>query len=194
MGKPTPELYQAALRVLAYLYRTRHLGLRYEGRAHSKLAGYSDSDWGVKHSTSGHTFDLGSATISWASKKQPTVALSSCEAEIMAGSEAAKEAIYLSAFLRELGFDVDEPPPLHLDNKSAIDLSYNPEHHAKTKHIERRHFFIRECVEDGLIRVPFVSTVDNIADFFTKPLPAKQFYRMRDIIMNVPADTKDAVT
>ena len=52
----------------------------------------------------------------------------------MAGSEAAKEAIYLSAFLRELGFDVNEPPPLHLDNKSAIDLAYNPEHHARTKH------------------------------------------------------------
>ena len=70
----------------------------------------SDSDWGVKHSTSGHTFHLGSATISWASKKQPSVALSSCEAEIMAGSEAAKEAVYLSSFLRELGFDPPYPP------------------------------------------------------------------------------------
>ena len=96
MGKPTPELYQAALRVLAYLYRTRHLGLRYEGRPGSKLAGFSDSDWGVKHSTSGHTFDLGSATISWASKKQPTVALSSCEAEIMAASEARPKKRFTS--------------------------------------------------------------------------------------------------
>ena len=185
MGKPTPELYQAALRVLAYLYRTRHLGLRYEGRAGSKLVGFSDSDWGVRHSTSGHTFDLGSATISWASKKQPSVALSSCEAEIMAGSEAAKEAIYLSAFLRELGFDMAEPPPLHMDNKSAIDLAYNPEHHARTKHIDRRHYFIRECVEEGKLRVPFVATADNVADFFTKPLMGKDFFRMRDRVMNV---------
>ena len=58
----------------------------------------------------------------------------------MAGSEAAKEAIYLSAFLRELGFDMSEPPPLKMDNKSAIDLAYNPEHHARTKHIDRRHY------------------------------------------------------
>ena len=73
-----------------------------------------------------------------------------------------------------------------MDNSGAIDLSYNPEHHARTKHIDRKHYFIRECVEDGRLRVPFVSTVDNMADFFTKPLPAKSFFRMRDIIMNVP--------
>ena len=103
----------------------------------------------------------------------------------MAGSEAAKEAIYLSAFLRELGFDMSEPPPLKLDNKSAIDLAYNPEHHAKTKHIDRRHYFIRECVENRLLRVPFVPTNDNVADFFTKPLMGKDFFRMRDKVMNV---------
>ena len=135
MGRPTPELFQAALRVLGYLYRNRHIGLRYEASDQS-LEGYSDSDWAVKHSTSGFTFHLGSATVSWSSKKQTTVALSSCEAEIMAGSEAAKEAIYLSTFLRELGLDMSKPPPLKLDNKSAIDLAYNPEHHSKTKHIE----------------------------------------------------------
>ena len=185
MSRPTPELLDAAKRVLGYAYRTRHIGLRYDASP-AQLEGFSDSDWGVKHSTSGHTFNLGSATISWASKKQPSVALSSCEAEIMAGSEAAKEAIYLSAFLRELGFDMSEPPPLRMDNKSAIDLAYNPEHHARTKHIDRRHYFIRECVEDGRLRVPFVATAENIADFFTKPLMGKDFFRMRDRVMNVP--------
>ena len=104
----------------------------------------------------------------------------------MAGSEAAKEAIYLSNFLRELGFGLDSPVCLAMDNKSAIDISYNPEHHSRTKHIDRRHYFIRECVEEGRLRVPFVSTVDNMADFFTKPLPKKSFFYMRDIIMNVP--------
>ena len=185
MGRPTPELLERSKRVLGYLYRTRHIGLRYEA-SKSHLEGFSDSDWGVKHSTSGHVFRLGSATISWASKKQPSVALSSCEAEIMAGSEAAKEAIYLSSFLNELGVTSPEPPPLRMDNKSAIDLAYNPEHHARTKHIDRRHYFVRECVEQGRLRVPFVSTADNIADFFTKPLMGKDFFRLRDIIMNVP--------
>ena len=188
MGRPTPELFDRALRVLGYIYRTRHIGLRYEAST-TELEGFSDSDWGVKHSTSGHTFHMGSATISWASKKQTSVALSSCEAEIMAGSEAAKEAIYLSNFLRELGLNLSGPPPLKMDNKSAIDLAYNPEHHARTKHIDRRHYFIRECVENGRLRVPFVATADNIADFFTKPLMGKDFFRMRDKIMNVPHDS-----
>ena len=73
-----------------------------------------------------------------------------------------------------------------MDNQSAIAISYNPELHSRTKHIDRRHFYIRECVENLQIRVPFVSTVDNMADFFTKPLAAKHFFRMRNAIMNVP--------
>ena len=103
----------------------------------------------------------------------------------MAGSVAATEAIYLSNFLRELGIDSDGPTPLYVDNKSAVDLSYNPEHHSRVKHIERRHFFIRECVEDGRLRVPYVPTEDNVADFFTKPLTGKHFFNMRDKVMNV---------
>ena len=78
--------------------------------------------------------------------------------------------------------------------QAAIALSYNPEFHSRTKHIDRRHFFVRECVENLQIRVPFVKTVDNLADFFTKPLTSKNFYRMRDIIMNVPAPASRAST
>ena len=72
-----------------------------------------------------------------------------------------------------------------MDNQGARDLAYNPEHHERTKHIERRHFFIRECVEDGKLTVPFVRTDDNLADFLTKPLPASRFFALRDRIMNV---------
>ena len=71
-------------------------------------------------------------------------------------------------------------------------MAYNPEHHQRTKHIERRHFFIREAVEQGQIRVPFVRTDDNIADFFTKPLSSKRFFYLRDIIMNVPSRADSA--
>ena len=186
MSRPTPELYDAALRVLGYLYRTKHIGLRYAADA-KPLSGQSDSDWGVRHSTSGWQFTYAQAVISWGSKKQTSVALSSAEAEIMAASEAAKEAISLSKFLRELGYGDDSPLEMGMDNQAAIALSYNPEFHSRTKHIDRRHFFVRECVENLQIRVPFVKTVDNLADFFTKPLSSKNFYRMRDIIMNVPA-------
>ena len=110
----------------------------------------------------------------------------------MAGSDAAKEAIYLSSFLGELGFGLDSPVCFAMDNKSAIDISYNPEHHERVKHIERRHFFIRELVENQTLVVPFVSTVANMADFLTKPLAASDFYRMRNVIMNIHDDEKCA--
>ena len=109
------------------------------------------------------------------------------EAEIMAASEAAKEALFLSRFLDELGHGSAAPVELGMDNQAAIANSYNPELHSRTKHIDRRHFFIRECVENMQLRVPYVKTTDNMADFFTKPLPAKTFFRMRDTIMNVHA-------
>ena len=74
---------------------------------------------------------------------------------------------------------------MSVDNTAARDISYNPEHQNRVKHIERRHFYIRECVEDHKLSVPYVNTLDNLADFFTKPLEGKQFFHMRDIIMNV---------
>ena len=106
----------------------------------------------------------------------------------MALSEAAKEALYLRDFLDELELSDGRPMSLGCDNQAAGDLAYNPEHHQRTKHIARRHFFVREAVEDLRIVVPFVKTVDNLADFFTKPLAPKDFFRMRDIIMNVPRE------
>ena len=187
MARPTPALYEAAQRVLTYLVRHKGLGLRYEPDG-KPLEGMSDSDWAVRHSTTGWVFRLGAAAVSWASKRQPTIALSSCEAEIMAASEAAKEASYLDGFLAELGLKGDEPVSLAVDNTGARDLAYNPEHHTRTKHIERRHFFVRELVELGRVVVPFVASDRNLADFFTKPLSAKRFYPLRDLIMNVPRD------
>ena len=171
------------------IHHTVDLGLRYD-RDDSRLYGMSDSDWGVKHSTSGSVFVLNHAAISWSSKRQTSVALSSCEAEIMAGSEAAKEAIYLSRLASELGLHDHEPLDLFMDNKAGIDVAYNPEHHTRMKHVERRHFFIREAVEDHKIRVPFVKTTENLADFFTKPLPAKSFFPLRNKIMNVPVSDR----
>jgi hypothetical protein len=182
MARPTPTLYDAALRVVHYLHRTRDLGLRYT-RSSSPVSGMSDSDWATRHSTSGHVFTYCQAAISWASRKQKSVALSSCEAEIVAASDAAKEAVYLRNFFEELGEGDGSPISLSIDNTAARNLAYNPEHHERTKHIDRRHFFIRELVEEGRITVPFVRSTDNIADFFTKPLPATTFHRFRDVIM-----------
>ena len=184
MSCPTSELMKAAERVLAYLIRNKNVGLRYAA-SERPLFGMTDSDWAVRQSTSGWVFILSSAAISWGSKRQPCVALSSCEAEIIAASEASKEAVYLKRFARELESFEGDSIELFEDNKGARDLSYNPEHHTRTKHIDRRHFFVREMVEEGEIVVPYVKSDDNLADFFTKPLTAKKFFSLRNKIMNL---------
>ena len=127
------------------------------------------------------------APLSWGSRKQKCVSLSSCESEIYALSEAAKDMVYFRKLVRGLEPSTSPRPSLlRCDNKAARDLAYNPEHHNKTKHIARRHFFVRDMVESFELSVPFVRTADNIADFFTKPLPATKFLEMRKRIMNEP--------
>eukprot|EP00965_Chrysotila_dentata_P062428 2068886-Pleurochrysis_carterae.AAC.1 len=184
MSCPSQPLYGTALRVLTYLHLHQHVGLRYK-LCRRGVQGHSDSDWATRHSTTGWVFTHGQAAISWPSKKQGSVALSSCEAEIVAASEAAKEAVYLRALFEEFGFPQTAPTPLSMDNKCAIDLAYNPEHHQRTKHIHRRHFFVRDKVESHDITVPSVKSADNMADFFTKPLSSRMFFPLRDTIMNV---------
>ena len=90
----------------------------------------------------------------------------------------------MKRFASELESFDGESIELFEDNKGARDLAYNPEHHSRTKHIDRRHFFVREMVENGELVVPYVKSDDNLADFFTKPLSAKRFFSMRDKIMN----------
>ena len=112
----------------------------------------------------------------------------------MAASEAAKEAVYTSRFLRELGVsDVTSDAPsitpnaarLGVDNKGAIELAYNPQHHDRSKHIDRRHFKIRELVQDATLRVKHIASHKNIADIFTKPLDKKVFMALRAMLLNM---------
>ena len=121
-------------------------------------------------------------------------ALSSCEAEIVAASEATKEAIYVKSFLSELGLhDEDAPVSMECDNQAAIDTAYNPENHDRMKHVDRRHFFVREKIEDGELVVPYVRSEANLADFFTKPLSGARFFELRDRIMNCDARSARAL-
>ena len=102
-------------------------------------------------------------------------------------SEATKDTIFVRKLVAGLeGSSLSGPTPVHTDSKSGRDVSYNPEHFGRMKHVERRHFFVRDMVEKMEITVPLVKTVDNWADFFTKPLKCRaQFFAMRDAIMNV---------
>eukprot|EP00965_Chrysotila_dentata_P051699 1716008-Pleurochrysis_carterae.AAC.1 len=116
MSCPTPSLLDAARRVLMNLHHHKSVGLRYQHSRSADLVGYSDTDWATRHSTSGFVFTYNQAAISWSSKKQAIVALSPCEAEIVAASEATKEAVYLRALLADLAFARSQPTSLAMDN------------------------------------------------------------------------------
>ena len=184
MHCPTSDLMADAERVLCYLLHHSEIGLTYNAGMKDPLA-MADSDWATRRSTSGWLVMWHNAAITWGSKQQATIALSSCEAEIMAASKSAQEVIYVRQLLTELGFPPSGPTPQGCDNKAARDTAYNPENHERMKHVERRHLYIRECIERGEIVVPYVRTCDNLADFFTKCLAPAEFFPMRDKIMNV---------
>ena len=185
LSRPTPELMAELDYVFSYLSENQGIGIRFTPED-GVLRGTADASWEVRASTSGWIVYWHGAPLCWGSRKQKSIALSSCESEIVALSEAAKEVIYLRKFVRGLVPSLPEGPTvLSTDNKAARDLSYNPEHHDRSKHIARRHFFIRDMVEAQEIVVPLVSTEDNDADFFTKPLSPKRFKMLRRKVMNL---------
>lgn len=144
--------------------------------------GYSDADWAGdvddRHSTSGNVFLLAKGAVSWLSKKQATVALSTAEAEYVALTTATQEAIWLRRLLTDVGKPLAEPVVINEDNQGAIAMAKNPVGHARTKHIDIRYHFVREGVQDGAIILKYVATDEMIADILTKPLPKHPFEKL----------------
>jgi transposase InsO family protein len=169
---PSEAHWQAAIRVLNYLVTTKDIRLRLGGKLN--CSGFSDSDWAEdrddRKSTSAYTYRIGDGAISWKSRKQATVSLSSTEAEYKALSDSCKEGLWLRHVLTELSLRPNTAIPLHVDNEGAEALAKNPEHHARTKHIHARYHFIRECVQLKEVELLHVSTKDMLADMLTKPL------------------------
>ena len=138
-------------------------------------------DLQTRKSTSGFVFLLWGAPISWASKRQACVALSTTEAEVIALVEAAKEAVWLRRFIRELGFP-EQTVPLFCDNQSAISLIRNPVLHSRVKHMSVRLSFTREAQENDIINVSYIRTEQQMADGFTKALQPSRFQFLRESI------------
>ena len=132
-------------------------------------------------SVSGAMFLLTGGPISWSSKLQLTVSQSSTEAEYVTSTKAAKEAIWLHRLMKDLKQDVSSPTTLFIDNCGAQLLAKNPVNHNKTKHIDVRHHFIRECVQNGSITLRSVPSADNVADICTKPLGKVKFSFLRSM-------------
>jgi Reverse transcriptase (RNA-dependent DNA polymerase)/gag-polypeptide of LTR copia-type/Integrase core domain/GAG-pre-integrase domain len=176
-SNPMPAHAQALKRVLRYLKGTINHSITYIGTgsvdSQPPLIGYSDADWAQSHdrrSVTGYAFLLCGGAISWQSKKQQTVALSTVEAEYMATTHAAKEAIWWRSVLGGLGYDVSIPTTLWSDSQGSISLAGNPEHHARTKHIDIQYHFIRQHLAEKTISLRFIGTEDMAADCLTKAL------------------------
>ncbi len=184
-SNPNQEHLDAVLRIYAYLIGIKHYGLFYT-KDNRELKGFVDSDYesclNTARSTTGWIFTLAESSIFWASKRQQTVSLFSTEAEYMAATEAAKEAIWIKSFVNDLGIANYQlgSIQLYVDNASAIKLSKNPEFHQRTKHIAIRHYFVRECVEDGYIQIIWIKGTENLADAFTKVLRRPKFEAFLD--------------
>lgn len=172
----------AAKRILRYLKGTVNLGLSYKKCADGNLIGYSDADWAGdmddRHSTSGNVFLLAKRAVSWLSKKEATVALSTTEAEYVALSTATQEAIWLRKLLADVGNPLEEPIVVSEDNQGDIAMAKNPVGHARTKHIDIRYHFVREGVQHGAIILKYIATGEMIADILTKPLPKCIFQKL----------------
>jgi hypothetical protein len=175
MAAPTTTHWQAARSVLAYLAGTVTAGITYTRSAPSALIGYTDADYGgeldSRRSTTGYVFVLAGGAISWSSRLQTTVAVSTAEAEYMASAAATKEALWLRTLLTDMGYPITGPITIYGDNQAAIKLLKHPIASARSKHIDIIYHFARERVASGEVEFSYISTNDMVADCMTKPVP-----------------------
>lgn len=144
----------------------RDTSLKPYGYVDADFAGFVDN----RRFTSGEIYFIGGGPVAWASHHDCTVALSTAESEYMAGARGAKQLQWLYSFMAKLNLHQPRPAILLCDNQSAIDLSKSTKNHSKIKHIDVRHHYLREHVEEGDLALKYVPSKDNLANIMTKPL------------------------
>lgn len=185
MKSPITQHLAAVKHIFRYVSGTLNFSCYYEkmGNLEPKLVGYCDSDLASDvddcKSTTGTIFFFGSSIITWLSQKQKIVALSSCKAEYIAAMTAACQGIWLERLMVDLLKKEVERFELRIDNKSAISFCKNPVHHERSKHIDMKYHFIRECVEVGKMEAEHISLEKQRADVLTKALGRVKFLKMR---------------
>jgi hypothetical protein len=175
-SNPGPTHWKAVKHLFRYLKGTMDLKLVYKPDNSTEMfTSFCDADHGGSKdcgkSTGGYLLKMGTGAVSWSSKLQPIVALSTTEAEYIAAVEAGKEMVWMRNILGEFGYKFTSPSILHIDNQSAISVAKNPEHHGRMKHLDLRFYWLRDAVESGLIAPQHIATADMPADLLTKPLP-----------------------
>lgn len=203
MSNPADTHWAALKRILKYLKGTESYALRFDAGMKSDthlLKAFSDSDYANdptdRKSITGYVICFNNSPVSWKSTKQSCVTLSSTEAELVAASTTAQELIWLTALLNHFEGSVnhvnstgDSLPILFVDNQGAIELSRNHRIGQKSKHIDVRDLFVREQVQQGKIVVQPISTLDNVADVFTKGLPKPRFEECVRALRLIPLST-----
>ncbi|TMC16799.1 MAG: hypothetical protein E6J34_19505, partial [Chloroflexi bacterium] len=187
---PSIHHFRAVKHLLRYIQATKDLSIVFNGNSNNSLIGYSDANYANnpddRKSTSGILFFIANGIISFQSSKQSVIAMSTMESEYMALSEAAKEAIFLLKLLRSLKFDANQPVLIKTDSESALDHVKNNVKHARTKHIDIRHHFIRSACSDGHVTLQHVPSASQIADVLTKPLGATKHAEAIKMLNLVP--------
>ena len=197
MNATGQQHWEAVKRIMRYLQGTKDLGITYGIKSEEQLQGYvgntsillgfCDSDFAgdadTRRSTTAYVFMVHGGVVSWASRLQPTVALSSVEAEYMCACAAAQEAVYLRRLLGNLGFGQKEATTIYADNQGSIALSENPMVQKRSKHIDTRYHYIRHCVQQGVVKLVYVPSERQLADLLTKSLPRDRVVTLRDLIM-----------
>lgn len=163
------------------------MGLLYDGsKAATSCVGYSDTDWAGdlddRKSSSGYVFQISNAAVSWLSKRQSCVALSTAEAEYMALTSATQEAVWLRQLLSDLKNKQTGPMLILEDNQAAICMAKNAQYHGRAKHIDIKYHFIREHIANAAVKLEYCSTEEMIADMFTKGLSVVRFTKLRKML------------
>ena len=187
-ANPGMEHWKALKHLCCYLQGTKDIKLCYQPDPSSpeRFTAYADADYAgeldSRRSTSGMVVKMGSGAISWASKLQPVVTLSTTEAEYISATATGQEVLWLRNLFSEMGYAIEGPSTLFLDNQSAISVSRNPEHHGRMKHLDLRHYWLRDTVKGGLIDVKYIPTKSMPADIMTKALPKTSVVEMREML------------
>ena len=187
MQQPQAHHLTAAKRVLRYLASTTNLGLIYTLSPYKPndivITGWCDADWGGdktdRKSTSGNCVFINNNLVSWQTKKQSTVALSSAEAELMSLVEVAKEILFFKHVLTQLRYNIILPICINVDNQSAIKIAEHDVFRDRTKHIDIKHHFLHDCINDKIIKLVWKESKLEIADIFTKPISTDLFTQHR---------------
>ena len=180
-NSPSKTHYAAAKRGLRYLKGTPDVGITFSGSLGLRLELFCDADWADgedRKSIGAYIATLAGGAVAWKAKKQSMVAASSTEAEYMALLQATKESIWIQRLLSELGRKAENAETIYEDNQGAIALANNPEHHARTKHIDVQYHFVRDYVEKGKIKLEYCPTDEMVADALTKPLARDKHHKM----------------